>query len=703
MSNDDQRTACLAGSDHNADLLTRCRDARLQGLTIGAAALEASRIELRNLANSTRGRRQRLARDKAPRPAQDILLDLDRSIADEQARVDAALVRLRRNEHDEPRVVLFGKTKAGKTTLRNALVGGDGDGIGRGQQRASRGATAHAWGNFVLFDTPGTAALGGQEDTEIALEAARQADLVIYLADDDALREEEVRAIGKLQTTGVPVVLALNVKFDLSRPLNLKRFLADPKVAFRPDQIVGHRNRIQEIARRIGSPFVEPVAVHAQAAFLAGQPEYAASRDVLREQSRVDALLSAIEAAVGGVRAPALRLRSTVDRSTQWLRCAANALDRVRAEVRAVQGPLQEISDQLRLGLKPHLGVLRREAVELPEEWLRPVRADVASFLEANIEAADVGRMWEERFKSFGIAEKARSWQEGAAKRVLAAANDIEIDLQEVGADSFHAGQVQRFGGMDWRHTARVASAAIVVAGTAIATFVTGGAALGAFLGVVGTIGGLGSGWVPKRQERRAQACDDAKKKLLDHLAVVEERLRQSLSRWVAEVVLARIEQSVRDIERVADELSGQDRELLRSIEALWQRVDDADTALLLGLMDRLALSSLRGSVIRCARSPGAATKILARGGFDRATCMTLEAVLSEGLHVILAGDDPAALVSASLQPAELDSNDVKISTDGVFVAVGPSGLVAAAGPDGANLRTASRLLKTKISLLLAA
>ncbi len=703
MSNENQLTARQAGIEDSADLLSLCRDARFQGLAIGAAALEASSIELRNLANSTRRRRQRLARNKAPRSAQDILLSLDRCFADEQAILDAALVRLRRHETDEPRVVLFGKTKAGKTTLRNALVGGNGDGIGRGQQRASRGATAHAWGDFVLFDTPGTAALGGQEDTEIALEAARQADLVIYLADDDALREEEVGAIGKLQTTGVPVVLALNVKFDLSRPLNLKRFLADPTVAFRPDQIAGHRNRIQEIARRNGSPFVEPVAIHAQAAFLAGQPEHTASQDMLREQSRVGALLSAVEAAVGGARAPALRLRSTVDRSTQCLRCAAIALDRVRAEVRAVQRPLQELSDQLRVGLKPQLGVLRREAVELPEEWLRPARADVAPFLEANIEAADVGRMWKERFKSFGIAEKARSWQEGAAKRVLAAANDIEIDLQDFGTDSFDAGQVQRFGGMDWRHTARVASAAVVVAGTAIATFATGGAALGAFLGVLGTIGGLGSGWVPKRQQRRAQACDDAKKKLLEHLAVVEERLRQSLSRWVAEVVHVRIEQSLRDIERVAGELSDQDRELLSSVRSLWQRVDDADTALLFGLMDRLALSSLRGSVIRCARAPGVSTKILARATFDSATCMAIEAFLSERLHVVVVGDDPAAVVSASLQPADLEAANVKISADGVFVAVGPSGLAAAAGPGDANLQTASRLLGTKISLMLAA
>jgi transcription antitermination factor NusA-like protein len=82
---------------------------------------------------------------------------------------------------------------------------------------------------------------------------------------------------------------------------------------------------------------------------------------------------------------------------------------------------------------------------------------------------------------------------------------------------------------------------------------------------------------------------------------------------------------------------------------------------------------------------------------------MAIEAVLSERLHVVVAGDDPAAVVSASLQPADLEAADVKISADGVFVSVGPSGLAVAAGPDDANLRTASRLLGTTISLMLAA
>lgn len=699
VSSDPQLTNKHNIADRSANLLTSCRTARLEGLTIGATALEASRVELRNLAKSTRRRRSRLARTRAPRPAQDILLSLDRHFADQQAVLDAAFVHLRRHEADEPRVVLFGKTKAGKSTLRNALVGGDGNGIGRGQQRASREASTHAWGNFVLVDTPGTAALGGHEDTEIAIEAARQADIVIYLADDDALREAEVAAIGKLQATGVPVVIAINVKFDLTRPLNLKRFIADSTVAFRPDQIAGHRSRIQEIARRIGSPFVEPVAVHAQAAFLSGQPEYAGNRTVLYAQSRLNALCSAVEAALGAARAPALRLRSTVDRCTHDLRSAALTLDQLRGELHDARRPLIELSDQLRVGLKPLLRELRREALELPEEWLRPVRADVAPFLEANIDAADVRRMWAQRFQEFQVAEKARSWQEGALKRVLAAASEIEIELQEIRADAFHAGQVQRFGDVDWRTTARYAGAAVVVAGTAIATFATGGAALGVILSVLGGLGGLASGWLPSRQERRAQACDEAKKKLLNHLAGIEDQLRQSLDHWVTEVVL-RVEQSVRDIERAVDELSAQDSELLRSVRSLWRLVDAADTTLIHGLMDRLGLSDLRGSVIRCARAPGVATKILARAPIESATCAELEGVLSELLHIVVAWDAPAVMVAAALRPAELDAADVNIDTNRVLVSVEPSALAVARGPNGANLDAASRLLDTRVTLV---
>lgn len=84
------------------------------------------------------------------------------------------------------------------------------------------------WGDFILTDTPGTVAPGGEDDTLAALAAASSADLVLCLADDDAVREEEVHVLARLRAIGVPVVLAMNVKFDLARPWSMRRCLNDP-------------------------------------------------------------------------------------------------------------------------------------------------------------------------------------------------------------------------------------------------------------------------------------------------------------------------------------------------------------------------------------------------------------------------------------------------------------------------------------------
>ena len=83
------------------------------------------------------------------------------------------------------RVVLMGRTQAGKSTLFNYLTGGEQSLVGSGGQ----GTTKHvvpaplaSCPDVLVVDTPGVGALDRPEDRVTALDEARTADLVVWVA-----------------------------------------------------------------------------------------------------------------------------------------------------------------------------------------------------------------------------------------------------------------------------------------------------------------------------------------------------------------------------------------------------------------------------------------------------------------------------------------------------------------------------------------
>ncbi|MFN7658081.1 MAG: GTPase, partial [Dolichospermum sp.] len=65
-------------------------------------------------------------------------------------------------------VALFGRTKAGKSTLRETLTRGNGSTIGKGSQRTTRDVKEYSWQGLRLLDTPGIEAYQGDDDTNKA-------------------------------------------------------------------------------------------------------------------------------------------------------------------------------------------------------------------------------------------------------------------------------------------------------------------------------------------------------------------------------------------------------------------------------------------------------------------------------------------------------------------------------------------------------
>lgn len=614
----------------------------------------------------------------------------------------AAVSKTLRHSRPQPiRITLFGKTKAGKTTLQNALTGGDGHGIGRGRQRSTLKPEDSAWGQFVLTDTPGTAALDGDEDTRLALAAAAHADIVIYLADDDAMREEEVRAALRLRAAGVPLIFALNVKYDLSETFRRNRFLGNSAVAFRPAEIQGHRRRLESICLHLGLPGAELFPVHAQAGFMAGQPEHGGVADALWAASRIGELVAAVDNRLAEGRASVLRMRGILDRATAPIRRAAAELERMAETLHGVSARLADLSERLRRGLEPEIDAIRGEAVSYPQQWLGPVRTEVAAFVEANIEKANVATLWKKRVERFGITPLAEAWRDAVSKRVLAEATEIELDLSWEGSrPDFDPGNLRQRNPTDWKGLARYGGAGLGLAAgiMVLAGFATGGAAFLAISagGIALTVAGS---FLEPRAESLRRAKDRAIEKLMRRLDRTQKELEASLSAWVRDGLEAGISAAQARLDSAADLTSEVARAATRASRNLWSAVDDADGWLLRETIRRLDERAVP-HIVRATRSPGVAWKILVDRPIEGDAWHSASLVLGEPLYEVVRGDPPA-MVAASLLPAEVPIASVCIADAiGATVAVERNVAQAARGPHGANLVAASRLLAVRIVVL---
>ena len=113
-------------------------------------------------------------------------------------------------------VVVFGRTMAGKSTLMEILTHGNGESIGKGAQRTTRDVRDYRWKGMKVTDVPGICSFDGREDDELAMRAAKSADLILFLITDDAPQDSEAEKLAELKRLGKNVLGVINVKLGLN-------------------------------------------------------------------------------------------------------------------------------------------------------------------------------------------------------------------------------------------------------------------------------------------------------------------------------------------------------------------------------------------------------------------------------------------------------------------------------------------------------
>lgn len=195
------------------------------------------------------------------------------------------------------RVVLMGRTQAGKSTLFEFLTDGDGARVGDGRQRFSRDSCYAPCPGLPIEigDTPGVGAADGAEDRVEAFRQAETADVVLWIAGDEATQTETAEALRTLAVLGKPIVVALNCRSRLDDDFALDDFLEAPHEVFNPDRLANLR-QVERAISLGGSQSIVGVHLHALAALQSRIGNHSVEvASALRVASRVNHLLGALE------------------------------------------------------------------------------------------------------------------------------------------------------------------------------------------------------------------------------------------------------------------------------------------------------------------------------------------------------------------------------------------------------------------------
>lgn len=174
----------------------------------------------------------------------------------------------KKDKIDNFTVTLYGRTKVGKSTLKEFLTKGDGNTIGKGGQNTTKKVIEGEWNSLRVLDVPGNAAANGEKEKEVADQSIDETDLLIYMFNTDSQQNEELDELIVKKKAGKQVLIVLNHKNDLSDDEYRDILIEDCEKEMTRETHKGHLTRIGKYLKDNGIEDIKIIIIHAQSAFL---------------------------------------------------------------------------------------------------------------------------------------------------------------------------------------------------------------------------------------------------------------------------------------------------------------------------------------------------------------------------------------------------------------------------------------------------
>ena len=587
-------------------------------------------------------------------------------------------------------ITLFGRTMAGKSTLMEVLTEGDGSAIGMGAQRTTRDIRRYVWNGLAVTDVPGIGAFEGEEDTRLAFDAAKTADLIVFLLTDDAPQAVEAECFSQVKDLGKPVIVIMNVKVSIDAGKSRKLIERDMKRAFDYDRIEDIRKQFCKFADMYGQNWdsVPFVSVHLKSAYEAVKCEKAGDPDAdfWREVSHIDELKSFICDEVR-VRGKYIRVKTFADIIANPM---IEALSELNGQSRMNEAQAKVISDK-KNALAKRRDVFVKSSKKRIESFMMRLktefRMDIATFSEDhyNDKMADIA--WGELVKNKKLEDRCRELLDDMETEVDSIIQEMlremTSELKYVSVESLE----RNFLTPELVDAKRIASWTSLVLGSggAIAAYilsavgVSAAGPVGWIASAIGITGGISVLFIESRIDKMAKARANLEKELSNSVNSTCDNIWLQLEKNLDRLVVGKIDLVLRElteIEKVINSLASTQDVLADSLRLELQSLNKTFTGKIASaVFGEEPAEGYMNSIDTVSRIPGVCTMLALNeeGSVGDEFKDKLTELLSEEIRFVSASEETpefvsdvlGGLVSKDNIVCENDSDTVIIKTDG--------------------------------------
>jgi hypothetical protein len=616
-------------------------------------------------------------------------------------------------------ISLFGRTKAGKSTIREALTAGNGESIGKGAQRTTRDIRQYDWNGLRLLDVPGFEAFRGDEDTEKAHEILDQSDMILFLTSDDSVQPGEFDEMSRLQELNKHFIVVMNVKHNLLDPetgqpdgMEIRRFLKKPERVFDYERLNEHSKHIRSyVKKHLNIDHVEVIWIHAQSAFLSTRDELNELSEKLWETSMLEKVYGQI---IGEINRSGKhrRVLTFYDSTIHFVDTLEKILWEEQNLIRSQAFFMKEKKVELNNFFNRFIPESNKKIEQKAQKLYAPLQQWVPYFVEEYIGRKEAHSVLEDRMKEHN--KLIENNLNDLMKEIL---SDLQIHLSEFtrqykydteaiqfeqsNIGDFRKGQISKI--MKWGGITVGAISTAVFIGTANIWNPVGWTLLG-----VSAVAGVFSGFMKNYESKKLKnAKSQVNQNLLEHIQTMESQtissyqsyFHKNISKKVKREILDKVEGYITDLFFISDQLKEKAIELTGLKEKL-------NKHLFAHMLQLQGVTCRPNNLKRIAREQGVATKIVVPQEWylDSLTQTGLDKICGEHVTLLSEQSDLRGLVSKAMYPAKINTDQVRIINDGkkktVQVTVPTSDKGIAIGKKGINIRLAQKLCNVKIELV---
>lgn len=558
-------------------------------------------------------------------------------------------------------ITLFGRTMAGKSTLMEILCHGDGASIGKGAQRTTRDIRTYEWNGLTITDVPGIGAFEGEEDETLAFNAAKSADLILFLITDDAPQAIEGDCFSRIVKLGKPVICVMNVKAAVNPERSPKMIERTITGRFDTERLDSIKKQFLLYAKKAGQEWSSiPFAyVHLKAAFMSQtvsetNPVFS---ERLYELSRIDSLKQLLVDCVreNGVFYRTKTFIDIIDNpmiatiETLIKQCQENSL-----QARTIENKRKSLEAWRKSFKTETNNKIRYLITKIKSE----LHQEVAQFAEDHFEDSHADKAWEAVLKEKKVEARCKQLLEETNKRINQHISEIARELQNemhynsvISADRSLRKDSIIDGRKIWNWSFEIAGAGVSIAW--IITSLLGATAAGPLGWIamgVAAVGFLGSLFFKSREKKEKEARQKLETELRNNIDSICDKLTKDMKKQCESIISQQIDSLLTELDRVIQVISNLARVQSQLAWQINTHVLDINHQLLHSGLDVLQ-SKEELKDLKVARLPGNICLIVLPEGAEYTSRFKakLSKLMSESIHFIANSADISKLITRIL------------------------------------------------------